>query len=426
MFTSLRLPPWRLACSRWPWLVLLYLGSGVLLAIPTFVCLLAFPLLPAWVQVLSEIEVRRLAILAPGPQGPLAPWRTWSWPAVWQRMRSVASWRQAALATVHAAVAIVVFVLAALWVTAGGTAYRLAAGEGLSLVGQTRFLVTDVPAQQAVLAAGTVLIAVPVLGYVTLAVAAMQAAATTALTEPDAAAVRRQVVLLSDANLALSDAFEAERRRIERELHDGPQQHLTITGMQIGLARAELARAELARSAADGDASGARRADELLAVAQDELDRAVDSLRAALEGLRPRALVEEGLVVAIEEMTAHAPIAVTISATLERRLPAAMESSLLFVVAEFLTNAYRHSAAATVRISIQDDGAEVRLSLEDDGHGGADPLRGTGLTGIHHRAALLGGSAHLSSPAGGPTRLEVRCPVPSAALPAEPPAQVMP
>ncbi|TDD72816.1 sensor histidine kinase [Actinomadura rubrisoli] len=208
--------------------------------------------------------------------------------------------------------------------------------------------------------------------------------------------LRAELVEVARSRARLVDAFEAERRRIERDLHDGAQQRLIGLTLQLGLARMDLSPDSAAgRSVAD---------------AHEEAKRLMDELRELIRGIHPRVLTDRGLPAALGELADRSPIPVTVRADLPERLPAHEEGTAYFVAAEALTNIAKHSEAtrATVSAHLQDD--VLVLEIEDDGRGGADPGLGTGLTGLADRVAVVDGRMLLSSPAGGPTLLRVELP----------------
>ncbi|HEY8339452.1 MAG TPA: histidine kinase [Egibacteraceae bacterium] len=193
------------------------------------------------------------------------------------------------------------------------------------------------------------------------------------------------------------EAAERERRRIERDLHDGAQQRLVSLGMHLGMARQALP---------DDPVTGAA----LVEAAHEEAKRALEELRDLARGIHPAILDDRGLDAALSALAGRSSVPVDISVELPRRPPTAVESAAYFVVAECLTNVTRHAAAtsATVRI-VECDGAVV-VTVSDDGVGGADPARGTGLAGLSDRVAGLGGRLQVASPPGGPTTVTAEIP----------------
>ncbi|MES4907001.1 MULTISPECIES: histidine kinase [unclassified Streptomyces] len=194
----------------------------------------------------------------------------------------------------------------------------------------------------------------------------------------------------------LVDAYEAERRRIERDLHDGAQQRLVALTMKLGLAGLDL----------PAGSRAAREVAEAHRMAKD----ALAELRELIRGVHPQVLTERGLPAAVRDVATRSPVPVDMDIDLERRLPPAVEAAGYFAVCEALANAARHSRAARARVGGRLRGGVLVLEVTDDGRGGADPAAGTGLTGLADRVAAVDGRMLLSSPAGGPTRLRVEIP----------------
>ena len=188
-----------------------------------------------------------------------------------------------------------------------------------------------------------------------------------------------------------------ERRRLERDLHDGAQQRLVALSLQLGLARRKLE---------DDPALGGR----LLDAARGELNRALEELRELARGIHPAILTDRGLPAALEALAQRAPLPVDLDEMPEDRLPAAVEAAAYFVVAESLTNVAKYSGAqhASVRVGREDSYAVVEVS--DDGVGGADPAAGTGLRGLADRLAALDGRLEVHSPPGGGTVIRANIP----------------
>jgi signal transduction histidine kinase len=219
--------------------------------------------------------------------------------------------------------------------------------------------------------------------------------------------LRAELTEVSRSRVRLAGAFEAERRRIERDLHDGAQQKLVSLTMQLGLARLDLP-------------PGSPVA-ETVAAAHDQAKQLMAELRELIHGIQPQVLTDLGLPAALDELADQSPIPVTVDAHLDGRLPRHIENNAYFAVAEALTNVAKHSGAtsASVTARLHGDlhgrdvqGGLLTIEISDNGRGGADPGRGTGLTGLADRLAVAGGRMLLSSPSGGPTvlRVEVPCP----------------
>jgi signal transduction histidine kinase len=195
----------------------------------------------------------------------------------------------------------------------------------------------------------------------------------------------------------LVEAGDRERRRIERNLHDGAQQRLVSVAMTLGLAHAR------ARRQPDEVAA-------LLEEARSALALAMDELRELSQGIHPGVLTERGLDAAVDELAGSAPLPVTVDGTVGRRLPEGVEGAAYFLVSESLANAAKHSHASSVRLAVALLGDRVVLRVEDDGIGGADPARGSGLRGLVDRIEALGGTMSVSSPPGRGTVLQAELP----------------
>ncbi|MFJ4975252.1 sensor histidine kinase [Streptomyces coeruleorubidus] len=245
----------------------------------------------------------------------------------------------------------------------------------------------------------------PVAGALLLPVAAYPIGAWAAVR----AAVGRAVLFPKDRELRevvrsrarLVDAFETERRRIERDLHDGAQQRLVALTMKLGLATLDL----------PPGSAAARQVGEAHVLAKE----ALTELRELIRGIHPQILTERGLPAAARDIAGRCPVPADLDLDLPGRLPAAVEQTAYYVTAEALTNIARHSGADRCRVSARCRDGVLRLDIEDNGSGDADPARGTGLVGLADRIAAAGGRMLLSSPPGGPTllRAEIPCAGPS-------------
>jgi signal transduction histidine kinase len=236
--------------------------------------------------------------------------------------------------------------------------------------------------------------------YVLTVTAAAQAALARLLLGPREEELRAQVAQLRRSRLDLVDAFETERRRIERHLHDGVQQRLVGLAMTLGLAEYQLP-----------DDGEARR---LVTKAYGEAERALADLRDAIRDIHPRVLVDHGLAAAVNEVADRLPTPVSVDLQLAGRLPPPVETAAYFVVSEALSNVAKHAQATRCTVRGWVAAGTLVIVVEDDGIGGADPAAGTGLAGLATRVDASGGTLEITSAAGGPTRLrmEVPCQVP--------------
>jgi signal transduction histidine kinase len=189
-----------------------------------------------------------------------------------------------------------------------------------------------------------------------------------------------------------------ERRRLERDLHDGAQQRLVSMALELRLARARLQ---------DDPAAAAT----LLAGATEELDAALGELRELARGIHPAVLSDRGLDTAVETLAHRAPLPVDVDRLPSERLPEAVELAAYFVVAEALTNVAKYAHASRASVSVERSNGRLVVAVSDDGVGGADPGSGTGLRGLADRIAVLEGRLDVDSPPGRGTTVTARIPV---------------
>jgi signal transduction histidine kinase len=213
-----------------------------------------------------------------------------------------------------------------------------------------------------------------------------------------ARALRERVDDLRSARQRILAAADEERRRIERDLHDGAQQRMVSVAITLGLAKAQIER----------DPTEAAR---LIAEAHEEAQLAVKELRELARGIHPALLSDRGLGPALEALAARAPIPVEVRGAPERPLEPAIEAAAYYVTAEALTNVakYAEATCASVVLSVED--GRLRLVVSDDGVGGANLARGTGLRGLRDRVDALDGELDIDSPPGHGTTITVVLPV---------------
>ncbi len=197
-------------------------------------------------------------------------------------------------------------------------------------------------------------------------------------------------------NLAV-DTQAVEMRRIERDLHDGTQARLVALGMTIGAAEQLM----------DADPAAAR---ALMAKAKEASAETLTELRRLIRGVHPPVLAERGLGDAVRALALDSPLRVSVEVDLPHRPEAPVEAAAYFAVSELLANAVRHGGAESVQIDISGDGPNLRILVVDDGWGGADPSKGSGLTGIERRLAAFDGVVAIDSPPGGPTTVAMELP----------------
>jgi signal transduction histidine kinase len=209
--------------------------------------------------------------------------------------------------------------------------------------------------------------------------------------------LERRVEDLSESRAGVVDAADAERRRIERDLHDGAQQRLVSLAMNLGMARENL-------TGLPAEVS------QVIAEAHDEAKEALAELRALVRGLHPAVLDDRGLDAALSGIAARAPLPVRLTVDMAGRASPTIEAIAYFVASECLANIARHAEASRADIDVRRTDGVLRVRITDDGVGGADPAGGTGLASLAHRAKSVDGTLRIESPRGGPTVVTVELP----------------
>ncbi|MFJ4843637.1 sensor histidine kinase [Streptomyces sp. NPDC088746] len=408
----------RYLLGAWPWRAALYLLSSVPagLALLVSVLLLAvvggaltlvligLPLLLTLALIgvpVAAAERRRLRLIDPAPLGDphRAPARAGLPAWLRTRLREQATWREFGYALLFAGV---------LWplegVLVGGVLTvcggLLAAPVVMAVVTggeEVRvlklYLADSYPQAFALALLGLVLL--PLLAYPLGWAAVARAALTRALLSSAADGLDARIEELGRSRMRLVDAFEAERRRIERDLHDGAQQRLVALSMTLGLARLE---------------SPAEPLGGLLAKAHEEAGEALVEIRELIRGIHPQVLTDRGLAAAVEDVADRSAVPVEVDLDIPERLPQPVETAVYFALCEALANVAKHSGADRAWVTGRDDGERLTVEVRDDGAGGAATTGGTGLQGVADRLSVLDGRLLLSSPAGGPTVLRLDVP----------------
>jgi signal transduction histidine kinase len=349
------------------------------------------PVLALWsVQGLTALQRSRLraTLGLEIPAGPRAaerrPWPVGPWLAA-------ATWRQLGF-----------HLLAILTGVIGG---GLVAACWLAPVAAIAYLATGRPpaaaGAAAVAAAAGLLLAAP---WLARQVTRADAASARALLGPARSEeLAQRVESLARSRADAVAAADAERRRIERDLHDGAQQRLVSLAMNLGMARERFA----------GAPEPVRRA---IADAHDEAVLALSELREFIRGLHPAVLNDRGLDAALSGLAARAPLPVKLRVDVQRAASPSVEAVAYFIVSEALTNVAKHAQATRAEVTVTRDGDVLRVTVTDDGSGGAVPAEGddagagTGLRGLTQRAAAVDGTLTIDSPPGGPSVIAAELP----------------
>jgi signal transduction histidine kinase len=386
--------PHHLLRSARPWRALAYLATGVPVGA---LLLLLLPLLAVTLVGLAlagvpvgGVERYRLRLVdpRPAPSPHRVPTRGW----LSTRLREPATWQELAFAVLMAVV---------LWPLELVVVLAAVGLSGITLFAPLVVAVAPASAVPNGARMGGAIWLVPLLGvavtigmaYAVTEVALVRAALTRALLVPGPE--RARLVELTRSRSRLVSGFDDERRRIERDLHDGVQQRLLALSVTLGLARLEA-----------GPAAA------LVAQAHEESKAILDELRQLVRGIHPWILTDRGLAAAITDLAGRSAVPVRVDVDLPGRFAPEVESAAYFVVSEALANVDKHSGAAQVTVAARCLDGTLIVEVRDDGRGGADPSRGTGLLGLADRADAAGARLLVASPPGGPTvlRLEIPCP----------------
>lgn len=421
----------RFLLSAWPWRSLLFLGTSlpvigvaalalspftlswvgglakasdgtfptaeivVLIMLGTFFAVTTGPLVALPI---AALERRRLALVDRRPitSGHRIPRPgLFSWLAT--RYLEAATWREVLyvllLATIapiaYAGVGMTAVVIAVMLVSPLVVASAGGVGGTVVLFGP----IDDVSGTVPYVVVGIVLI--PVLAYTLGLLSAGHTAIARLLLGSGSDVELREV---SRSRTRLVDAFDAERRRIERDLHDGAQHRLTSLTLQLGVARLDLPEDSPAAVALDKAHAEAK---DLMVV-----------LREVVHGIRPQVLADLGLPAALREMADRSAlaVAVVVDPRIADRYPVRIENTAYFAASEALGNIGKHAGVPAAEIRLGQAGDTLILEVRDHGRGGADAAKGTGLSGLADRVAAVNGRLLLSSPPGGPTLVRVELP----------------
>ncbi|MEU9186579.1 sensor domain-containing protein [Streptomyces sp. NPDC048484] len=404
--------------SAWPWRSVAYLFTGAVTGVAALVAIVTVAAvcgalaivvvgLPLLVVIalsgipVAWVERRRLRLIDHDPtsgqhQEPAAT-GLWAW--LTTRLREQATWRELGYTLLFAgllwpvdALAITVALLFPLSMVATPLLMATVGGDDETKV-LKQWTVTTWPAAFGVAVLGLLLMGLCC--YVLGVAAGARAQLTRLLIASREGELDARVVELASSRFRLVDAFEAERRRIERDLHDGAQQRLVALAMILGLARLDAPPGPLA---------------DQLAKAHGEAGKALAELRELIQGIHPKVLEDYGLQAAVADAADRSVVPVDVDLELPGRLPRAVESAAYFVVCEALANVAKHSGAGRAEVSGDHRDGRLLLQVRDDGRGGADTSAGSGLTGLADRVSVLDGRLALSSPPGGPTLLLVEFP----------------
>ena len=384
-------------------MVVTLLATSAALVITFFLAVPFAWLLFVGTRGLAHVERSRVdALMDVRIQDPVAPLTAEGWlRRLGERLKSGTRWKEIAFQAARFPIAVL------------GFAFTVAAWGGSLALLLMPLYVSELPGDSAkfyffeLTAGGGAFLAslVGIVGLVliapwlTIGIAHVELALARALIGPSAEQLHAaQVTQLETSRTAAVSSAETERRRIERDLHDGAQQRLVALAANLGAAREKLERDEIE----DGRT--------MVGVAHEEAKSALREIRDLVRGIHPVILEDRGLDAALSAVVARSPIPVSLDVRVDERPSATVESAAYFVVSEALTNVSRHAMATRAHVNIARAGERIVIEVRDDGIGGADVNRGTGLRGLRDRVAGLGGSMYVISPEGGPTTISVELP----------------
>jgi signal transduction histidine kinase len=407
---------------RWvlrPLLELGYLAAGMFTGVVTFTLavtglalsvglmpafLLGIPVLAATIWMVHGLAVMErgradalLDVRLPGRPVRAVPGAGWI-RRTFARARSVEFWKETGYCLLLLPVATISFVLVvSFWAAAAAGVFlplyvdRLPGDEAVSWLDWS-------PTAETLAGVGAGLLLLLLARLLSAACTGAQVRLAHAMLSPsEADTLRQQVTRLTETRARVVDAADAERRRIERDLHDGAQQQLVALAMNLGRARAKF----------DDDPRGAR---ELLDQAHQDAKDSITDLRNVIRGVHPAVLTDRGLDAALSSVAARSPVPVRLDVDVPHRPSPTAEAVAYFVVSEALTNVARHAQARHVDVCVEREGDRLLVSVADDGLGGATEKPGSGLAGLRDRVQAVDGTFSLTSPPGGGTTMTVEVP----------------
>ena len=395
-----------------------FLVTAISFGFGTAVTLIGIPVLIGTVYAwrwLAQLERRLIGTLVgteiPSPYRPDPVSGRW-WNRLTARLADPATWKDLAFLLLQLPLGIVSFTVTVAVLAVGlGTlaepAYYWAASDA-SWLGWLQ--VDSLGAALALMPLGALilLVGIPGLGALGRLYGWLAAQLLGSNADPELTA---QVSELEGARSRIIAAADGERRRIERDLHDGAQQRLVALALNLRMAE---------QRAANGDPAAV----ELVRQAGEEANLALKELRDLARGIHPAILTNRGLPAALEDLASRATLPVDVVATPDERLPAAVEAAAYFVVSECLANIGKHASAETATVAVSARDGLLTVEVSDDGVGGAALDRGSGIQGLADRVGALSGSLAVDSPAGAGTRVTALIPLTSTTLREEPVPQL--
>ncbi len=356
---------------------LLFVIVGFLLIVPFFRVVEALTALERQLAAYAGHEIEPRAVVPVAGFGPRA---------ISQALTDPVRWRQVGFVTVNVVLAFLLFGFGSFPLS---LVVQVVFGDGIFGAAGMAFNLVALPL--VVVAAG----AIPRLAIWT---AGLKAQIDTWFLGVDRlAAAERRVSDLSVQRQDILDAVASERRRIERNLHDGVQQQLVAIGLDLGMAANQI----------DRDPEAAK---ELIVSARQKVQGSIGELRQLGRGLHPAILEDRGIDAALSAIVGGSPIPISVHVDPDLDLSTDVAETVYFIVNEAIANVLKHAGARVASVHVAKVAANVRVTVHDDGAGGADPVGGTGILGIRARVRAVDGTFSITSPVGGPTTLVAEIP----------------
>ncbi|WP_110589213.1 sensor histidine kinase [Microbacterium suaedae] len=407
--------PWRFLISAWPWRSLTYLAVSAIIGIVlTPIAILTLLLVPLWALAIGALERVRTRILGFPRQASahvkIGSDQRHTWLGV--RLTEQATWREVGAFAVDLVLG---------WLSLALLSFEAAiliVAVAMGVIGRDRttelHLFFDVSAAVGpstwALVIPVIAVTLAVFAYSNALIAGAHASLLRFLCGPRDEELAVHIERLTQSRAVLVRTLEDERRRIERDLHDGVQQELVAASARLGLVALELD--DLERRGSNVSAAAAA-----LVEARTQAEHALDSLRRTVRGIHPAVLTDRGLRAALDELAERAPLAILLDLAPFERPPRDVETAAYYLVSEAIANATKHTTSRRVTVTAQTHEAMLDVSITDEGHGGVDEAAGTGIRGLRERVEALGGVLTVTSPVGGPTTLRMTAPLESARPP---------
>lgn len=408
VWSQIQQKPFGVLLSGWPWRALGYQLVNILLALVLLpLAVVTAPLIPLYAIALSRIERSRVSWLGwpaiPSGHVPFSRDSGQSW--ILTRLREPATWRAVIglTFTIFSGLISAILIFFFMFFSAILISAITSASETGDLIKISPLLISF-RATDFIVWISLFLVMILLLLYLSMLLASGSYYLIYLAYSPRYAELETGIQHLTKSRKSLVGHFEDQRKKLERDLHDGVQQDLVTAMVRLGMVSLDLA--ELAKKGAD-----VARADQSLEEAHQAVERASKSLRNTVRGMHPSVLQDFGITHAYREVAQRSPLDVQISGAELPRFDLETERTAYFFLAEALSNATKYSGATCLYVQTFSDQEQLKISVSDEGIGGVELDKGTGLSGLIERADVLQGTVSISSPVGQGTNLVLTLPV---------------